>query len=210
MTGKTHLTIGASIVATFVLLIEQDLALAAGPIAVGSIATLLPDVDAKNSLLQSKVFASGRTKIADAIVSRRERKGIIGSIIHLAISLVELLIRASIQLIFELIKTLTSHRGATHYLITLFLLTSLILIPSYLLGWSNIYAFSFFIGYLVHILLDSMTISGVRLFYPFYKKPIYLLPKHLRIRTGAFIEVWISAGVVLVCLVILYILGVVR
>jgi len=51
---------------------------------------------------------------------------------------------------------------------------------------------AFISGYTSHLLADSLTKSGVPLFYP-YKKPIRVLPKSLALRTGSLNETLLFA-----------------
>lgn len=77
------------------------------------------------------------------------------------------------------------HRTITHSLI--FLLSTTLLILFLEKNFSNNYNLSLivFFGVLSHLILDMVTISGIPLFYPFYKNPC-VLPANpdLRIHTG--------------------------
>ena len=70
----------------------------------------------------------------------------------------------------------------THWLATCLALTGII----YFI-WPSL-AVWFFIGYVSHIALDMMTISGVKTLKPFSSRTYYLLPKFLRFRTGQWAE----------------------
>lgn len=80
------------------------------------------------------------------------------------------------------------HRGLTHYGVV----TLAILVFSGLLGWWLGYpdvGLAFGLGYLSHVLADSMTISGTPLLWPLQKgQNFHLLPAALRIRTGGPVE----------------------
>ena len=80
------------------------------------------------------------------------------------------------------------HRGLTHYGVT----TLGVMSVSGLLGWWLGYGdvgLAFGLGYLSHILADSLTIAGTPLLWPLQKeKNFHLLPRALRIRTGGPVE----------------------
>jgi len=63
-----------------------------------------------------------------------------------------------------LINLFFRHRGIFHSVFVLILISLLIMLVSHEI------AIAFFIGYLSHLILDSLTPKGVMLFYPFSKK----------------------------------------
>ena len=65
----------------------------------------------------------------------------------------------------KLVGYLFKHRGFFHSLLALFIFSYI-----FSLFFSTLYATAFFLGYLSHILLDSITKKGVFLFYPFSLK----------------------------------------
>ncbi len=93
--------------------------------------------------------------------------------------------------IFTLIfSTLFKHRGWVHSLLGLGVFTFLL---SFILinftEWDYvILPFCFALGYLSHLLSDSITYSGVPLFFPLYRKKIHVVPESLRIETGSTVE----------------------
>lgn len=80
------------------------------------------------------------------------------------------------------VRRVTTHRSGTHWLVTCLTLTGMIYFV-----WPSL-AIWFLIGYTSHLLLDMMTISGVKVFRPFSSRTYYLLPKFLRFRTGGWPE----------------------
>ena len=70
------------------------------------------------------------------------------------------------------------HRGIFHSLL-IPIIVGLILFDQIGL----LYGFAFFLGYVVHLILDSMTKTGIAFLYPFTKKKI-----KGKIRTGAFLD----------------------
>ena len=78
------------------------------------------------------------------------------------------------------VRRVTTHRSGTHWLATCLVLTGMIYF-----FWPSL-AIWFFIGYASHLLLDMMTISGVKVFRPFSSRTYYLLPKFMRVRTGGW------------------------
>lgn len=65
---------------------------------------------------------------------------------------------------FRILNLFMRHRGITHSLIFLFLISILILL------FVKEILLAFVFGYVLHLFLDLITIGGVRLFYPFNKK----------------------------------------
>ena len=88
------------------------------------------------------------------------------------------------------------HRTLTHSIVGV-LLFSLIMIP---LG-VNTATIGLVIGYMSHLLMDSLTVAGIPLFYPHKKK--YRL---MRIRTGSEGEVVVFGMIVLAMILYFYIL----
>ena len=94
------------------------------------------------------------------------------------------------------------HRGLTHYGLTALVVT----VSSGLLGWWLGYpdvGLAFGLGYLSHILADSLTLAGTPLLWPLQKEQnFHLLPAALRIRTGGPVEplIFIAVTILLVFL----------
>jgi inner membrane protein len=76
-----------------------------------------------------------------------------------------------------LINFFLGHRGIFHSVFLPLLISLLILLINYEL------TIAFFIGYLSHLVLDSLTPGGIMLFYPFSKKRLKGF-----IRTGSLVE----------------------
>jgi inner membrane protein len=79
------------------------------------------------------------------------------------------------------------HRGLTHYGLS----TLIVLAVSVLVGWWVGYrdvGLALGLGYLSHVLADSMTVDGVPLWAPFSEQRFHLLPKLLRVRSGGPVE----------------------
>jgi len=76
-----------------------------------------------------------------------------------------------------LINIFLGHRGIFHSVFLLILISLLIMLASYEI------TIAFFVGYLSHLILDSLTPEGVMFFYPFSKKKTKGF-----IRTGSLVE----------------------
>jgi membrane-bound metal-dependent hydrolase YbcI (DUF457 family) len=86
------------------------------------------------------------------------------------------------------IRSFTKHREITHRFFTvvsLFIITFIIYKYSKVENrYIELGIYSFFLGYLSHLLGDAMTTGGIkRFFYPVSKKTFYFLPKSLRFNT---------------------------
>jgi len=88
------------------------------------------------------------------------------------------------------------HRGLTHT----GLAAAVILVAGVLVGSRFGFAdvgLAFGLGYLSHLIADGLTLTGIPLLAPFYRKNIHLLPKPLRIRTGSAAESLVFLSVAL-------------
>lgn len=79
------------------------------------------------------------------------------------------------------------HRGLTHYGLTAVIVTCITGGLGFWLGYPDV-GLAFGLGYLSHILADSLTLSGTPLLWPFKKQNVHLLPGPLRLRTGGPVE----------------------
>jgi inner membrane protein len=94
------------------------------------------------------------------------------------------------------------HRGLTHYGLTALVVMAISSLLGWWLGYLDV-GLAFGLGYLSHILADSMTLAGTPLLWPLQKeKTFHLLPGALRIRTGGPVEpfLFIAITVLLVFL----------
>jgi inner membrane protein len=94
------------------------------------------------------------------------------------------------------------HRGLTHYGLSMLVIIAV----SALIGWGVGYGdvgLALGLGYLSHLVADSMTIDGIPLWAPFSEKRFHLLPKLLRVRSGGPVEplVFILAAIPFVFLI---------
>ena len=87
------------------------------------------------------------------------------------------------RMISAVVRGVTTHRSGTHWLLTCLFFTGIIyLVQPSLAIW-------FFIGYASHLLLDMMTLAGVKILRPFSSRTYYVLPKFFRFRTGGMPEI---------------------
>ena len=63
----------------------------------------------------------------------------------------------------RIVQIFLKHRGILHSFIFLFLITL------FLILFFPVFSLPFFLGYGLHLIADSFTVSGVKLFYPFKK-----------------------------------------
>ena len=112
-------------------------------------------------------------------------------------------IGSRVKLLSTFLSNVFGHRGMTHSPIVHMLITILLLtIGTSLEGYTKLLYISFvlglFIGGLSHLLLDSLTVSGIPLFYPFTKKK-YRLAK---LTTGKNEVIVTTTLIVITCLII--------
>lgn len=177
VTGNTHGAIGlaAGIGVVHVTGAETWLDVII-PIAVSFVASLLPDMDAEESKIQS-LFLPG--------LSRSIRKVIFIGIAILTVLAYILVSSAPFWLVliglFFGIAALVSHRTVTHSLLMVIYL-----------GWTvNLiwpeWMWAFVVGYLSHLIADALTVSGIPFFWPWSQK-ISLSLIGIRIRTGSAVD----------------------
>ncbi len=85
-----------------------------------------------------------------------------------------------------LLSLFTHHRGFTHSMqgiVFIGMFLTILVLAKYL---PRFLAIGFFVGYVLHIVGDAMTLAGIKNFC--CKKGLYLLPKFLRFKTGSKIE----------------------
>jgi len=93
--------------------------------------------------------------------------------------------------ILRILQFFTKHRGIIHSF-TFLLIVTLIFVLFY-----PIVALGFFLGYGLHLLADSLTIQGIRPFYPFNKRLRW------KIKTGGRLEVIFFIGFLIADLLLL-------
>jgi membrane-bound metal-dependent hydrolase YbcI (DUF457 family) len=111
-----------------------------------------------------------------------------------------LLPRALVAIVIDLISKIIPHRGPTHWLLTWFGLSLLAVGAVIALHWPMPFAFAFSVGYLSHLLADTLTHSGVPLLGPMSKHRVHLLPGILRFRFDSPVQ-W-AYVLVIWCLVL--------
>ncbi len=154
--------------------------------AVAAFGALLPDIDEPHSTV------ANLPRKAEHMVKPRSNDPInmaIGTTIKGSASFLNILT----QTLSGFIRALGGgHRGATHWLIIGGLLTTAVWALGVRLGLPRM-GLWFGAGYASHLLLDMLTTSGLRVLKPLYGKPIHLLPKRLRVRTGSWAEQGVRA-----------------
>ncbi|MFC1649164.1 metal-dependent hydrolase [Patescibacteria group bacterium] len=181
MTGISHLIIGGSIsVATLSLATDDPVQLIMGT-AIGTTASILPDIDAENSLFQVAVDLK-YPKATNTIISRY-RRNFIEDVLYMLLSTIEIAIRVVIVSLIGILKSFTKHRGSIHSLTAMAIFALVGIAISYIFQVDYIYSIVFAIGYTTHLLSDALTVSGVKLFSPFSKRIINLLPKQSSLKT---------------------------
>jgi len=94
---------------------------------------------------------------------------------------------------FRVLQFFTKHRGIIHSFTFVFLITLLFVL------FLPIIALPFFLGYSVHLFLDSFTVHGITPFYPFKMKYKGKISTGGKVETGIF-AVFVIADVLLLIL----------
>lgn len=98
------------------------------------------------------------------------------------------------RIISDIIKSIFGHRGFTHSLFYILLL-SLMPLYFYYIKQNDIYYYStlaFVLGNLAHILGDMWTYGGVPLFWPIKKTKKHIIPKPFQFKTNSLKEHFFS------------------
>lgn len=99
-----------------------------------------------------------------------------------------------------IVSRFCKHRGGVHSLFGLILFTFFIQGFFWFFKFTlyPYFSLTFALGYFSHLLLDSWTISGVPLLYPYSQKKYHLFPKSWLIRTGSFAECFFDIAFLLI------------
>lgn len=162
MSGKTHAIIGANIGWIFVP--WYGFVIAPSVIGLAILGALLTDIDAAESKIKYLSFGYGRGKN-----------------------------RVRIQPFYvpaTAAAAMFKHRGFWHSLLANVLVALIVLfgawyVNEYYFPLTVAHALALPLGYLSHILIDSLTKYGVPFFWPL-KKNFHLLPQSLRLKTNSY------------------------
>lgn len=192
MTGKTHLagglTVGLSTGIVTGLLNNDYLVLGnvAIPMAIlaviaCSLGGILPDIDEPNAMV------SNLPKKSIGMVNQTLRKKGVEGIVRALLSGILMLLNLVTRSLAGLVKGIVGHRGATHWMISGVGISVVFALIGLICGYPEFGLFLWF-GYVSHILLDAMTLSGVEMWQPFNDRKVHLLPPGLRVRTGGLVD----------------------
>ncbi len=178
MRGKTHATVAATLGLGLSLALQSPGNGWLVGTALAGLGGLLPDIDEPKSTIghSPRILARGATN-----KSRR------GSLFRVLTRVLGELLTGLVQALATVIRELTGHRGATHWLLA----ALIVALPAiaFLGPHAGLYLGA---GYLSHLALDMLTRSGIPLLGPFSKRRLHLLPKPLRVRTGGPLDHFIQ------------------
>lgn len=181
--GQSHALFGG--VATATLLIANGYTPAGEGIVsfglavlLGTIVATLPDIDTPDSAIRNKFGVGDRQSRHN--LRRWRRKSLFEAALYLLLRPVAILL--------NFLARFFPHRGPTHWLIVAVGLIWLVRSLVQAQGWSPMIWQAFAIGYLSHLLADSCTKAGLKLFAPFYQEAVGLPIRWLRVRTGSWQE----------------------
>lgn len=192
MTGKTHLAGGLAIglsagIVTGLLnndyLVVGNVAIPMAILAVIAcgLGGILPDIDEPNAMV------SNLPKKSIGMVNQTLRKKGVEGVARALISGILMLLNLVTRSLAGLVKGIVGHRGATHWMISGVGVAMAFGLLGLLFGYPEFGLF-LWVGYVSHILLDAMTLSGVEMWQPFNDHKVHLLPPGLRVRTGSFVD----------------------
>lgn len=174
MTGKTHLSLGA----TAALSLTMDMPIKSKALILGFslIGSLTPDLDHPRAKINQKllIFKNGISKFLLYFTL-----GCISIYFHF-ISDNEVFLPLGIVLI---LLGYSSHRSFTHSILGLFLASVVVRIISEKYGLIDMY-YGFLLGYTTHLVADFFNPRGIQIFYPLKKR--FSAP--ITIKTGGKLE----------------------
>ncbi len=195
MMGESHMIFGAAATTTvLVTLGYTPTNVGAGhfvlAVGLGALVALLPDIDSPNTKIR-QIFGVGSRQARNRL-RRWYRKDILTNLWNL--------FRYAISRVLDLLAWFLPHRGPTHWLVVAMGLTYGFYWLSRQYGWPLLWWRAFAIGYVSHLFADGMTVSGVKLFAPFYDQAVGLPVRFLRVRTGSWQESTMLILLLLSCL----------
>ncbi len=195
MMGRTHQLIGIS--STALALLAAGITPGSGgfvaSLAVGWIASLLPDIDASEGsradpLLRRQLGVGDNQTRQELRTARRQFRRYWR--LETLIDLLDAYLRRGLAFAATGLARLLPHRGITHSLLICLLLTGgLALLLTALPAWpTRGLPLAFLVGYTSHLIADGVTKTGVPLLRPLTRHRFHLLPRPLRITTGGVFE----------------------
>jgi inner membrane protein len=200
MIGESHAVLGAVSTATVLVATgHSPMTAEAWPhfllaVGLGALVGLLPDIDSPNTLIR-QIFGLGSRQAWNNL-KRWPYQNIFVNLFNV--------VRFVLSLLLNVLAKLLPHRGPTHWLIVAVALTALMYWAVWWYYWPDRIWLAFFTGYVSHLVGDSVTIRGVKLFAPFYNKSVGLPVRWLRVRTGSKGEFVMLAVMVLPMVVWLF------
>lgn len=108
----------------------------------------------------------------------------------------------------DLINVLFGHRGMTHSVLGIGIISILVFLAVYLTPFSFEMGICLVAGYFLHLLEDSFSISGIKWFLPFSKKSFQSGFKVIYYKTGSFVEIVILFTTSAILLYQIYSIGI--
>ena len=163
-----------------------------------SIASLFPDIDQPTSTI-----ANWPRKTHQWLFPKRAQEHFVRTVIRQFFYIIFSPLNILMQVISKSIRLLAGgHRAGTHWLITCLAISGGIYLVGEYLNVPNL-GIWFLVGYLSHLILDMMTIAGLKVLQPISQQSWHLLPKRFRIRTGGPFDHRLRGTLWLICLVLL-------
>jgi len=213
MTGKTHIAGGlfsAACLATLAPSIQGGEAMISGKLVIAGVAipalvagivvsvlaSLLPDIDEPESLI---VHSPDKAR-KHVVMKAGRRSAAARGLTALPFVIAQWVLRVASGIIRVLAG---GHRGATHWLLTALLLTAGIWYLGTIGGYTYLWLW-FVAGYCSHLVLDMMTLSGLKVLRPLTPSSIHLLPVFMRVRTGGSVDAFLGVLLLLGAVLLLY------
>ena len=195
MMGENHAILAAVSTATVLVATGHPPAVEGWPhfllaVGLGALVGLLPDIDSPNTLIR-QIFGLGSRQAWNRL-KQWPRQNVFVNLFNV--------LRFVMSLFLNLLAEILPHRGPTHWLVVAIGLSGLVYWASWWYYWPDRVWLAFVTGYLSHLLGDSVTIRGLKLFAPFYNKPVRLPISWLRVRTGSWQE-FVALGVLVLPMV---------
>lgn len=205
MRGKSHFFISAFLTESIALLAFHDTAihLAPVPLIIGGICALVPDIDEPNSKISRKLIGDLGGKQTDNPLHNKmirfERQcaltGILAAIGYGCFYFK--LYPLTLVVLYLAALPWAKHRGISHTIISTLIVGGLSILA--LRNINIYYGWYIAIGYFLHLVEDTFTVSGVAYFYPFSKKRYKIPLMSTGTKKGAVVETIFIAISFVIC-----------
>ncbi|MEM4385665.1 MAG: metal-dependent hydrolase [Candidatus Anstonellales archaeon] len=174
MRGKTHFITGSLVTATVANMVYKDSSIV--PYLIGGLSALVPDLDVEKSMLSNMMYnivcnkVKSLRKFRNSDIFRKVFITIMMGILGLMV-LSEGNLYLALMFGYIAIFPYTEHRTLSHSLLSALVVSYLVMMGlNSFEGYGFIVSIYVFIGYITHLIADTLTVTGVPYLYPIITK----------------------------------------